>query len=447
MEQRRSSPGRPAVARARQIDATQLEGGQPVGVAQVVLGAFQRTHQQTLAQRTALHGDGIGQRDVVGVGGFAAGRQFVVALGGGERIVDRVLQAAADQEVADLFFGLDRLVAMLGGQHVLHQRGANPLVADDAGHFLAQVGRIADVQAVPGRRTGQQRLPGVAVEGEGSVRGRVGRRGSDLLYLEVQASQRCGHLVQGDRHPQEPAHVANGGIDQRERLVHRVGVDDAGHDPPASIGGHERRRTAGRQVVEGGGDAARKAEAGLAGELERLAGAPVVDAVEGGRFQQNGAGGGADLALLAAHDARDGDGASRVGDHEHGVVQRALHIVQGGEFFTGRGAFHDDGGRGVPHPLGTRQQDVVVEGVERLPIFQHDIVGDIHHVADGAHAGPKQALLHPQGRRADGHILDHDARVAVAEGWLVDAHSHIGRSGIRCLAQEKRPAAGAGARW
>ena len=60
-------------------------------------------------------------------------------------------------------------------------------------------------------------------------------------------------------------------------------------------------------------------------------------------------------------------------------------------------AAHDD----APLP-----QIVGVEGVERLAVLQHHVVGDIDDVVDRPHPGGQQAPLHPGRRRLDGDALD-----------------------------------------
>ena len=58
--------------------------------------------------------------------------------------------------------------------------------------------------------------------------------------------------------------------------------------------------------------------------------------------------------------------------------------------------------------------------MQRLAQLQHDVVGHVHDVADGAHPGAAQALLHPERRRADLQPFDQRGGVARAQIGRVD---------------------------
>ena len=55
-----------------------------------------------------------------------------------------------------------------------------------------------------------------------------------------------------------------------------------------------------------------------------------------------------------------------------------------------------------------------------LAVLQHDVVGDVHQVVDGAHTGVADPLPHPGRRRGDLHVLHHPGGVAGAEGRIFD---------------------------
>ena len=57
--------------------------------------------------------------------------------------------------------------------------------------------------------------------------------------------------------------------------------------------------------------------------------------------------------------------------------------------------------RGPPHDEARPRQLSQVVGVGRLPQLEHDVVGGVDHVVDGAHAGQRQAPGDPLRRRAD----------------------------------------------
>ena len=113
-----------------------------------------------------------------------------------------------------------------------------------------------------------------------------------------------------------------------------------------------------------------------------------------------------DLAVRAAHDARDADGLVLVADAEHVRRQLALVAVERlNGLALARGA-HDD----VP-----ALDAAEVKGVHRLAVFEHHIVRDIDDVVDGAHAAVAQSLAHPARRRSDLDVFHHARGVARAE--------------------------------
>ena len=57
----------------------------------------------------------------------------------------------------------------------------------------------------------------------------------------------------------------------------------------------------------------------------------------------------------------------------------------------------------------------VVKGVHRLAILQHNVVGDVHNVVDGAHTHGTQPLPHPLGGGGDLHVADHPGGIAGAQ--------------------------------
>ena len=58
---------------------------------------------------------------------------------------------------------------------------------------------------------------------------------------------------------------------------------------------------------------------------------------------------------------------------------------------------------------------VQVKGVHGLAHFQQGVVGDIHHVADGAQAAQGQMALHPAGRFAHADVADVVRHIAGAQ--------------------------------
>ncbi|MPM46229.1 hypothetical protein SDC9_92927 [bioreactor metagenome] len=69
-----------------------------------------------------------------------------------------------------------------------------------------------------------------------------------------------------------------------------------------------------------------------------------------------------------------------------------------------------------------------------LAVFQHHIVGDIHDVVDGAHAGVAQTLPEPGGGGGDFYVFHHAGGVAGTEVGIFDLHiKQIGNRTARAL--------------
>ena len=118
---------------------------------------------------------------------------------------------------------------------------------------------------------------------------------------------------------------------------------------------------------------------------------------EEGAFQQDVAGFRTNARMFAAHDARQCQGALVIGNQQSIVTQlNGLAIEQRNLL-----ACHSH-----PHPNALMQLGQI-ERMQRLPQLQHHVVGHIHHRVDAAHAGPAQALLHPDRcRTAQVHIAN-----------------------------------------
>ena len=111
------------------------------------------------------------------------------------------------------------------------------------------------------------------------------------------------------------------------------------------------------------------------------------------------------LAVLAAHDARNCDGLVGVADAEHGGGQLALGAVKRTDALAlARGADVNlvvaDAGK--------------VERVHGLAVLKHDVVCDVDDVVYRAHTGVADTLTHPARGRRDLDVLDHARGVARA---------------------------------
>ena len=69
---------------------------------------------------------------------------------------------------------------------------------------------------------------------------------------------------------------------------------------------------------------------------------------------------------------------------------------------------NDDGGRLAGCAL---DENIVIERVQRLAPFEHDVVGHIDNVADRPHTRVSQPVLHPAWRRAYLHAFQQHGSV------------------------------------
>ena len=137
---------------------------------------------------------------------------------------------------------------------------------------------------------------------------------------------------------------------------------------------------------------------------------------ESSRLEENFLGGFLDFAVLAAHNAREGDGAISIANDEVVLVQSELFIVQGDDALPLLGAANDDFGI-----LQIRK----VEGVHGLSHFEKDEVGNIDDVGNGAKPLKGEPLSHPGGRTTYFDVGNIVSDVARAEIGRFDKDAHI----------------------
>ncbi|MNM88706.1 hypothetical protein D3C81_1009290 [compost metagenome] len=145
------------------------------------------------------------------------------------------------------------------------------------------------------------------------------------------------------------------------------------------------------------------------------------DRLEEGAFEEQVAGFfGVHTAVLATHDAGDGQGAGVVGDYQGVGAQGNFLAVEQDELLALFGHAHADAAVDFGE----------VEGVHRLAEFEHHVVGDVDGSVDAAHVAAAQAFDHPQwGRLAQVDVADDAAQVAWAGSRGADfdrAHFVVG---------------------
>jgi hypothetical protein len=160
-------------------------------------------------------------------------------------------------------------------------------------------------------------------------------------------------------------------------------------------------------------------EASVDEALRRAADRP---RVEGRALEQHVARRGADLAVAAAHHARDGDRPRGVADQD--VLGRKLPflLVERADRLAGMGAPHDD--RGL-------REARAIESVQRLPVLHEHVVRHVDEVRNRPQTDGPQARLHPPRARSDRQARDDAPRVPRAADRVVDAeprtfrHRHV----------------------
>ena len=270
------------------------------------------------------------------------------------------------------------------------------LIAVDAQAFLADVGLAVQVLTEGGDGHGK----GVAV----------------ALAAKVQFFEDAHHIVRGDGHARALLNVRHAGGDDLRGARVGIEVDHAGYHVARVQKVHQHAGAVERVHHRAGGHAALKAAAALRAHAQSAAGQADGRTVERRALEHHVRGALGDLALLAAHDAGQARGALLVTDDQVVGAQGALVSVQRGQRLAGMGAAHHD----LP-PAHLAQ----VKGVHGMAVFDHDVVGDIHDVVDGAKARAVQVLAQPQGRGRDAHVFDHARGVARAQVRSLHAHLHL----------------------
>ena len=228
---------------------------------------------------------------------------------------------------------------------------------------------------------------------------------------------------------QDPAHLLHRHLDAQElvdpvglqgdpagRMVGVVHVDHAAHHFAGAQQLHQLAGPLHSGDCNGRVQLLLKPAGGFGAHPQLFGGDPHRGPVEAGGFEDHHVGVVHDAAVFATHDARHRRGLDRVGDHQHIGGQLPLHPVQGDDRLARFGVAHHD-----LAPL----HILVVEGVHRLAILQHHIVGDIHDIVDGAHAAGPQPLPHPAGGGGDLDVFHHPGGVPQAEVGGLHLHAQV----------------------
>ncbi len=238
---------------------------------------------------------------------------------------------------------------------------------------------------------------------------------------EAEAREDIEDLLDAELGAEEPVESRHAKREVHRLRGHRIGVHDARCDCAAADLGDEGGGAIGSGSTRGAIDAALEPDRRLGDEAE----APTRPAdrrrIEPRGFEQHVHGAVVDLGRLAAHDAGESDRSRRVRDQKRVVRELALHAVERRELLALARKPHPY--RDTPGLVAGEQ--VRVERVERLPEFEHDVVGDVHDVVERTPAGGDDPLGEPVGRRANLDAADDPRGVAGAELRLVDRHRDL----------------------
>jgi len=244
----------------------------------------------------------------------------------------------------------------------------------------------------------------------------------NILHLIFQGAEDTEGVSSGKVHAQRAAHFLHFQANDLRRQRCRIGVHQTLADRTAGMLGHQVGGPRCGRQDRLRMNALAEAHAGLAGQVELFHGAANADEVEAGRLQQDVPRLVADLGVRAAHDAGEGNGAAHIGNDQIVPGQLPLLPVQSHEDFAGTGRpYRDDR---CP-ALRTLNQQIEIEGMQRLAPLQHDVVGEIDNIVDGPHAGIGEPPLHPAGGRTDFDPLDQRGGVPGRQLGILNQHADL----------------------
>ena len=309
-------------------------------------------HAEQTLERVRAQGGGVLRQRVEQL--QRAGRaQRAGAHGIAERVRHALAQAGSDEHLAHGTL-LAPAVAVPRQRHAhASDRRRYAVVAPDADHLFDEI--VLDGEVAPEARHAHLEV------------------GAARAHAEPQAGQDPSRLRGGRGHAQHALHARHAQAYAHGTPLARIDVDHAPRDDAAGQLGHEPCRARRRvdQSLDVG--AALEAIGGIGLQAERARGPPRRARIEVRALEEHARGGLGDLAVLAAHHAREPDRALGIGDHAHRGVERAPLPVQRGERLGRSRAAYDD--RRVRHARS-------VEGVEWMSELPQHVVGDVDDVGD-----------------------------------------------------------------
>ena len=175
-------------------------------------------------------------------------------------------------------------------------------------------------------------------------------------------------------------------------------------------------------MVADGVHTALKTAAGFTAQAQRTGGAADGRTVEGSSLQNNVLGFVGNLGQQTAHNTAKTSSLFSITDGNHSGCQLTLLAVEGNKLFALLSTAHN---QSMACNL------IGIISMHRLAQLQHNIVGNVNYIADGAHAAGTQTALHPFGRRHDFDILQHAGSKAGAQLRCVNFYVYI-IAGLAC---------------
>ena len=261
----------------------------------------------------------------------------------------------------------------------------------------------------------------------------IGTEGGNVdgsaLYGDLQTAEIFYHVGLGNVGAEE-------GIDPLNLQLHSTGlgdivedIDHAIHDFSGAQKLYQLTGTVDGRDGKHGINVLLKLAGGFGTHAQREGSLTDGGAVKVGRLKDHIHGVVYDLGVLATHDTGKTDGLLSIGNDQHAGSQLSTVAIQSDQSFTLHSFTDDDllGGN-----------IAIVKGMHGLTVFQHDIVGDIDDVVNGADTVGTESLAEPLGGGGDLHIANHTGGVAVAESICGNLYIDHVRKLTLCAATDDR---------
>ena len=352
----------------------------------------------------AHYGEGISNRvqqlDAVTACIICCQQHFIVSVSLDEAVGHHFAQACAYHVIlyVVLYIVQHRLAALGDGQ--LRLMAFDEIIAMHTRNFFADIGIAVDVTA-PGR-SGNQQLAVLC------------------FYTEAQFAKNSNHFVLSNVYADAAVNLCCGSGDYCRLQLFRISFYDTAEGFAGTHFFQQVSSTVQCVMVADGINTTLKTAAGFTAQAQRTGGAADRRTVEGSSLQNNVLGFVGNLSQEAAHNTTKTGSLFGITDGNHCGGQLALLAVEGNELFAFLSTAHN---QSMACNL------IGIISMHRLAQLQHNIVGNVNYVADGAHAAGTQTALHPFGRRHDFDILQHAGSKAGAQLWCVNFNVYI----IACL--------------